>query len=94
MKREQAEAAIRCAVNGDPCGWTKRPASSFGTRSPPLSATRGLPSRPYQRQGSNGIAASAMDDIQGAAWSPDGTRIAYGNFDPSKNTFSSRTDVA
>ncbi len=40
------------------------------------------------------IAPSEHADIHGAAWSPDGTRIAYGMYDPRSAQVTSRTHVA
>jgi Tol biopolymer transport system component len=39
------------------------------------------------------VAPSATRDIYGAHWSPDGTRVAYGVFDPSKDSLNTRTHV-
>ena len=39
------------------------------------------------------IAASTTADIHDAAWSPDGTKIAYGIFDPKSDVATSRTHV-
>lgn len=40
------------------------------------------------------IAASATVDIHGASWSPDGTHVAYGTYDPNADGISARTRVA
>ncbi len=39
------------------------------------------------------IVAPSMDDIFAATWSPDGSRIAYGRFDPQADGISTRTHV-